>query len=165
MVAPRRSSSRLSVQRHVATIRQSKKLEQQEAMKKHHTMKMKRKPMDVYVQILTGRCITLSVSPDDNIQDVMEKIKAKEGINPDQQLLLYAGKKLQTDVTVDDYMIRANSKLFLTLRGLGGWGRKTLRCAGRSNYTTEQITTVLDRKKSPFINEIVITHKQRRKKV
>jgi DNA-binding Xre family transcriptional regulator len=108
------------VQRHVASIRQSKKLEQKEAMRKHATLKMKRKPMEVYVQILTGRCITLSVSPDDNIQDVMEKIKAKEGINPDQQMLLFAGKKLSTDVTVDDYMIQANSKLFLTLRGLGG---------------------------------------------
>ena len=76
--------------------------------------------MQVYVQILTGRCIVLSVSPDDHIQDVMEKIKAKEGINPDQQLLLYAGQKLHTDVAVEDYMIQEHSKLFLTLRGLGG---------------------------------------------
>lgn len=119
MVAPRRASSRI-VQRHVASIRQSKKQEQQEAMERKASMKMKRKPMEVYVQILTGRCITLSVSPDDDIQAVMEKIRAKEGINPDQQLLLFSGKKLRPDCTVDEYMIQANSKLFLTLRGLGG---------------------------------------------
>mmetsp|Transcript_10277 Transcript_10277/g.24679 ORF Transcript_10277/g.24679 Transcript_10277/m.24679 type:complete len:117 (+) Transcript_10277:230-580(+) len=116
MVAPRRAL----INRRVASIRQTKKLEQEEARRKEMTMKMKRKPMEVYVQILTGRCITLSVSPDDHIEDVMEKIKAKEGINPDQQLLLFSGRKLQTDVTVDGYMIEEHSKLFLTLRGLGG---------------------------------------------
>lgn len=76
--------------------------------------------MDVFVQILSGRCITLSVSPDDTIEEVTQKIKMKEGINPDQQLLLYNGLRLHSDGTVDEHNIQSNSKLFLTVRGLGG---------------------------------------------
>jgi hypothetical protein len=119
MVAPRRSSSRIS-QRQIAVIRQSKKQKQQEELERIASIKKKRKPMDVYVQILTGRCIVLSVSPDDTIEDVTKKIQMKEGINPDQQLLLFSGRKLHLDSTADEYNIRENSKLFLTLRGLGG---------------------------------------------
>ncbi len=76
--------------------------------------------MDVYVQILTGRCISLSVSPDETIQQVAEKIKMKEGINPDQQMLLYNGRRIHMDCTVEDCYIQADSKLFLTVRGIGG---------------------------------------------
>mmetsp|Transcript_5599 Transcript_5599/g.10471 ORF Transcript_5599/g.10471 Transcript_5599/m.10471 type:complete len:120 (+) Transcript_5599:130-489(+) len=119
MVAPRRSSSRIS-QLNIALVRQSRKRKQMEETMRLASMKRKRKPMDVYVQILTGRCISLSVSPDDTIEEVTEKIQMKEGINPDQQLLLFNGLKLHLDGTVDEYNILANSKLFLTLRGLGG---------------------------------------------
>lgn len=76
--------------------------------------------MEISVQILTGRCINLSVSPDDTIEEVFEKIKMKEGINPDQQMLLFKGLRLYEECVVDDYNIYANSKLFLTVRGLGG---------------------------------------------
>ena len=76
--------------------------------------------MEVFVQILTGRGFSISVSPDDTIEQVTEKIKMKEGINPDQQMLMFKGLILHLDGTVDEYNIQANSKLFLTLRGLGG---------------------------------------------
>lgn len=76
--------------------------------------------MEVFVQILTGRCISLSVSPDDTIEEVSHKIKMKEGINPDQQMLLFNGIRLHEDARVHDYNISESSKLFLTVRGLGG---------------------------------------------
>lgn len=76
--------------------------------------------MEVFVQILTGRCISLSVSPDDTIEEVSDKIKMKEGINPDQQMLLFNGLRLHEDAKVDDYNIYDGSKLFLTVRGIGG---------------------------------------------
>jgi hypothetical protein len=119
MVAPRRSPARIS-HRHVAAIRQSQREKLQEEQERLASVKKKRKPMDVVVQILSGRCFTLSVSPDDTIADVTQKIKMKEGINPDQQLLLFNGLKLYEDATVHEYNIRPNSKLFLTIRGLGG---------------------------------------------
>lgn len=76
--------------------------------------------MDVHVQILTGRCISLSVSPDDTIEQLTEKIRMKEGINPDQQILHFNGRRVHMDCTVEDCNIKAHSKLFLTVRGLGG---------------------------------------------
>jgi hypothetical protein len=72
------------------------------------------------VQILTGRLITLSVSPDDTLEEVTEKIQMKEGISPDQQILLFNGRKLQLDATLDDYHIQEYATLFLTLRNRGG---------------------------------------------
>ena len=62
----------------------------------------------------------ISVSPDDTVEDVQKKIEMKEGINPDQQLLLFNGLKLQLDDTVADCYIHENSTLFLTLRNRGG---------------------------------------------
>jgi hypothetical protein len=119
MVAPRRSSSRIS-HRNVALVHEMQKKKHQEELERLASIKRKRKPMDVLVQILTGRCIGLSVSPDDTIAEVSEKIKMKEGINPDQQTLLFNGLRLYEDATVDDYNINEGSKLFLTVRGLGG---------------------------------------------
>jgi hypothetical protein len=74
----------------------------------------------VNVQNLTGRLITLSVSPDDTVEEVYEKIKMKEGINPDQQILLFNGRKLHEDATFDDYLIQEYATPFLTLRNCGG---------------------------------------------
>ena len=119
MVAPRRSSTRIT-QRHIEVIRQSQREKLREEQERLASIKRKRKPMDVYVQILSGRCITLSVSLDDTIEEVQQKIKMKEGINPDQQLLLFNGLRLYEDSIVDEYNIHANSKLFLTVRGIGG---------------------------------------------
>jgi hypothetical protein len=76
--------------------------------------------LQVNVQILTGRLVTISISPDDTIEEVTFKIKAKEGINPDQQILLFKGIKMFMDGLVDDYGIQEHATIFLTLRNLGG---------------------------------------------
>ena len=74
----------------------------------------------VHVQIPTGRLITIGVSPDDTLEEVSYKIQMKEGIIPDQQLLLFKGIKLDMCDTVDDYNIQEGSTIFLTLRNRGG---------------------------------------------
>ena len=56
------------------------------------------------------------------MMDVSEKIRIKEGINPDQQILLFNGMKLEMGATIDDYNIQEHATLFLTLRNVGGWG-------------------------------------------
>lgn len=123
MVAPRRAPSRIS-QRQVTLIRQSNRQKQQHDQQEQRKASMKKKKkkttIELSIQILTGRCISLSVSLDDTILDVAEKIKMKEGINPDQQLLLYNGRRIHMDCTVKDCNIQANSKVFLTVRGIGG---------------------------------------------
>ena len=72
----------------------------------------------VLVKTLTGKTFDLLVMNSDTVSNVKTKIQENEGIQPDQQILMFNGNQLKDDEhTLADYGIENQSLLYLLSAG------------------------------------------------
>ena len=76
--------------------------------------------MQIFVKTLTGKTITIKTTPDSTVEDFKERIQLVEGINCDQQRIIFAGLQLKDCRTLSDYKIKSEATVHLALCLRGG---------------------------------------------
>ncbi|CAF1669661.1 unnamed protein product [Adineta ricciae] len=86
----------------------------------------------LFVQTLTGRKLSLIVTSMTDVTDVKQMIQDTEGISPDHQRFIYAGKQLEDGRKLSDYHIPNEAVVHLVLSLRGGMYHFT---SGRQDFS------------------------------
>merc|ERR1711998_88363 len=82
----------------------------------HHN----RNAMQIFMGTLTGRKQALNFEGTDTVLQIKQALQEKEGIQVDQIRLIYSGKQLADDKTIESYQIAAGGTIHMVLQLRGG---------------------------------------------
>ena len=75
----------------------------------------------IKIKLLNGQFKQIDLEPPDKVLKLKEMLEESEGISPEQQRLIFGGKQLQDDKTLQEQKIVAGTQINLLLALTGGY--------------------------------------------